>query len=120
MRIITLDSRVLHPDTLAKIKPVPYFGDEKCENGRGFKSNLYNFENDIYIVDELCYPRDRRDMVLTMKSKQLSSLIAIFEQTTGMYWVIKNRYTGREGWHTFEEFKLLVMKEVEPVKFWDE
>lgn len=119
MRIITLDSRVLHPDTLAKIKAVPYFGDDEWENGRGFKSNMYNFENKIYITDDLCYPKDRRDTVLTMKAKQTSNLIAIFDQLSGMYWVIKNRYLGREGWHTRDEFQVLVMKEVDPVKFWN-
>ncbi len=112
MRIVTLDTRMLQPTTLAKINAVPYFGDERCE--RGFKSNVYNFDNKVCLIEELCYGRHKyfRQPVLSIELKQLSSLISIYNQSTNLWWVIKNRHTGREGWHTFEEFSLLVSKEL--------
>jgi len=120
MRIVTLDSRVLQERTLSKIKSVPYFGSEKCDNGRGFKSNMYNFDNKICILDDLCYPSNFRDYALSIKLVQLSNIVAVYDQISEMYWVIKNRHLGREGWHTQEEFGVLVMKELNPVKFQDD
>lgn len=117
MRVITLDSRVLHPNTIDKINNVPYFGTEKGVNGRGFSSNIYNYENRICLIDELCNPKCPRDKVLTIRTKQLSNLVAIFDQPANRYWVLKNRHTGREGWHTHEEFEVLVIKELNPVSF---
>jgi hypothetical protein len=106
---------LLQQVSLTTIKAVPYFGDEKV-NGRGFKSNIYNFENSICILDDLCYPSHSRDCVLPIKLKMLSNLVAIFDQQSNMYWVIKNRFVGREGWHTCDEFESLVMKEVSTYK----
>ncbi len=119
MRIVTLDSRMLQTSTLEIIKAVPHFGGDKCENGLGFKSNKYNWDQDICVRSELCFPKHRENQVLTMTLLQRSNLIAIYDQATDMYWVIKNRYSGREGWHTREEFTELVMKEINPTKFWD-
>lgn len=119
MRIVTLDMRFLQESTRNKILDVPYFGNEKGKDGKGFKSNMYNFENRICILEDLCYPSPFRNCVLSMELRQVSNLIAVYNQVSEMYWVIKNRYIGREGWHTREEFEVLVMKEINPVKHWD-
>lgn len=113
MRIITLDSRVLQQTTSDLINSVPYFSDEKCEGGRVFKSNMYNFENKISIIGDLCYTQFRSDQVISLYALKVSNVVSIYDQASEMYWVVKNRHTGREGWHTKSEFKYLVLKEVD-------
>ena len=113
MRIVTLDSRMLQPSTLEKIENVPHFGNDRCENGKGWKSNMYNFENQVCILSDLCYPDLRWHQLLSVKLQKLSNIIAIYEQPSEMFWVVKNRHTGREGWFTRCEFEVLMMKEGE-------
>ena len=111
MRIVTMDIRMLSEDTRKLLDSVPHFGDEKMEGTNTYKSAAYNQLHGICLIEELCHPRDRSEVILTMKLKHLSSIISVYDQLNERYWMVKDRYTNRGGWFTKEEFQKLVMLE---------
>ncbi|CAH9013218.1 conserved hypothetical protein [Vibrio phage 501E54-1] len=114
MRIVTVDIRMLSEETRKLLDSVPHFGNEKIEGTNTYKSTAYNQLHGICLIEELCYTRSRSyrsEVILTMKLKQLSSIIAVYDQINERYWMVKDRYINRGGWFTKKEFQVLVLKE---------
>lgn len=113
MRIITLDYRVLSQETLSKIRNIPVFGDTISEHCDAFKSNIpFEIDHSLHLLEELCNRSSYEPPVVSPKVVQLSAVIAIYDATTDLYWVTKNRPTGRKGWHTVKEFGKVVEEEL--------